>query len=165
MKDKIKNYLLKFTVIIKHLEKELKNRFNLEDIPYNEVGRKISHEGTFVFLEYTILYKFHGAGCLFKIKGLELDYNIAPLSDNNIKISPWKFLNFMKSCSNIEDDINSLDQRAIFEFLIEFEKAGILSKVPESRGTFEICEVWLEEKLATSDSIQAILKSLIADVR
>jgi hypothetical protein len=162
MKDQIKNYLTKLVIIVKHLEKDLVNKYNAKGILYNEVGKTIPREGTLIFFNYSVFYKFHGAGCLFKINDLELDYNMAPISDNNIKISPWNFLNFLKTCSNVEDDIKSLDQGQIFNILIEFEKLGILHKTPESMGSFEVCESWIGKKLSTSDSIEIILKSVIA---
>ena len=160
MKDSVKTYLLKLAILVKHLEKELVKRYSLKNIPYNEVGKALPREGTFVFLSCTIYYKFHGAGCLFRINNIELDYDVAPLSSNNIKLSPWKFLNFLKTCSNNENDIKALDQKQVFDILLEFEKCGILIKTPESIGTFEIQENWIEENIETSDPIEIILKSL-----
>jgi hypothetical protein len=160
MNEIVKKYLLIFVFIVKQLEKELTTQFDLQDIPYNEVNKKIPKKGTFNWRTYLVSFDFHGAGCLFKINNLELDYNIGPLSENNIKISPWKFLNFLKTYPKVESEINNLDQELLFNILIEFEKAKILNKIPESMGTFEICEPWIKNNLISYSSIETIFSTL-----
>ena len=133
--------LIRFVSFVLKFENELTTLYGLKELPYNEVGKKFERVGEFMFDEKLVQYKFHGAGCLFICDEIVIDYNINPLSKNHINISSFKFLRFLKTYSN-NKSVLELKVEDMYKLFLEFERMGILNKVPETNANYAINMNW-----------------------
>lgn len=141
LEEKIKEFLeliKKFVLQVKKFESCLIHEFNLEGNPYDFSGKNFPKKGTFIFEENIVSYWFHGAGCTFEYEGEIYDYDIAPSTENSIKISVWKFQRFLKTTSDNSFSLTSSND--LLEYFNLFEKQGILKRFLPAYDLFEIKE-------------------------
>lgn len=101
------------------------------DDPYKFIGKTFPKRGLLKMGDREIEYAFHGAGCDLIINNLEVRYDFAPLINSNVKVSSWKFLQFiyskypdLKTTFNHEDLIAELENSSKYEKFFSKHEMG-----------------------------------------
>lgn len=138
--QEFKEILKDFVQKIKSTEEALKCKFNFTESPYSVAGKKFRKKGESVKVDTEeIKIWFHDAGCTYIFSdGLEVNYSIAPITVNSIKIFPWSLYKFIKT----SERYTSVYPIEILNFCEKLEKEGILLRYIEGYDFFEICESW-----------------------
>lgn len=148
MNQDFKKILKDFVQKAKSVEEAIKHKFDFTESPYSLAGKTFKKKGEIVNVntkEVKIWY--HGSGCTFTFpEGIELNYSIAPITANSIKISPWSIYKFIETSNRY----NCLSQKEILEYYEKLEKEGILSRYLKGYDFFEICESWVAENVEVS---------------
>jgi hypothetical protein len=127
-------YIENFVSFIRKYEQAMKANFSLLNTPYIDIGKLFPKTGSIEIDEKNIEFHYHGAGVTVNYGSIILDYNFHINDRFYIKISPWKFTQFIKSIDN-ESDINvEIVQTQMF---ILAEK-GLLNRMPHGLAYFEI---------------------------
>ena len=136
----VKDCLFAYVDIILKFEKELTDKYNLDDNPYQRQNsfprRAILESGDGVFD-----YHFHGGGCSFEHKGFEVHYDYYITLKNYISISPWKFWRFVTTYleKNKKPEI-SIEE--IAEILEELDKTGVIQKTQPGYLVYQVSFLW-----------------------
>lgn len=111
-------------------------KFNLvksdfTDDPYKFIGKTFPKSGLLKTADNEIKYAFHGAGCDFWVNNLVVRYDFAPFINYNIKVSSWKFLQFvyskhpdLKTTFSHEDLIAELENSSKYESFFSKHEMG-----------------------------------------
>ncbi len=99
--------------------------------PYSFAGVMFPKSGLLKMGDREIEYSFHGAGCDFWVNNLEVRYDFAPFINYNIKVSSWKFLQFvyskhpdLKTTFSHEDLIAELENSSKYEEFFSKHEMG-----------------------------------------
>lgn len=96
--------------------------YNLECEPtYNEAGNFFPRNGELITDIGTYNYRYHGGGCTFTVNGIIVSYDIDVLNNNEIKLSSWKFNEFIRTFSKEKSPIDIDDIDNYFFHLVELE--------------------------------------------
>ncbi|MCK8523272.1 hypothetical protein M0D21_16955 [Aquimarina sp. D1M17] len=117
MEEALKIYIQ----FVEKFEQELTSKYKIPDNFWNKSNANFPKKGS----TDSFKYSFHGAGCRVEKKGIVCEYDIAPLNENHIKFSPWKFFNFIET----NPDLKKLSREDFELGLSILEKKRKISKV------------------------------------
>ncbi|MEM6320451.1 MAG: hypothetical protein AAF960_22470 [Bacteroidota bacterium] len=139
----IKDAIITFVKLAKRIEDTITKRFDLVQHPYLEAGRKFPKKGEIPFNRQKIEFRYHGAGNTFILSdGLIIDYDVAPLNKNTIKLSGWKFLRFIETTQLFE--LSNLTRTELIGYFEILERQNILKRTIKGYDVFEVEEEWLK---------------------
>ncbi|MEM6320452.1 MAG: hypothetical protein AAF960_22475 [Bacteroidota bacterium] len=142
MSKKFELILMDFVRKAKEVELALQRKFSFQENPYLLAGKSFRKKGEIVTInDEQVEIWYHGSGCTFNFsEGIELNYSIAPISENTIKISPWSIHKFTDTSKKYVQ----LSQKEVLKNYEALEKEGIMSRYMKEFDLFEIHEDWLE---------------------
>jgi len=145
MNQEFKKILKDFVQKAKSVEGALKYKFDFTELPYSVAGKTFKKKGEIVNVNtQEVKIWYHGSGCTFTFsEGIELNYSIAPITANSIKISPWSLYKFIETSNRCI----SMSQKEIIKCYEELEKEGILFRYLKGYDVFEICESWVSKNV------------------
>lgn len=131
----LRSCLEKYLRTIKSFQTALQSLHSFSEVPYNVAGREFSKAGSIEIDGIVFEYNYHGAGCSITQNGqIQLNYDIAPTVNEQVKISVWKFWKYV-STNNLqfENDevVTELDVKSFFAYM---ESIGQLRKQEGLRG-------------------------------
>ena len=145
--EEAEKYLALFLDQIKKFNLSLTNFYQLTFCPtYNEAGNLFPRNGELDLNNAKINYRFHGRGCTFQTEGIIVSYDIDVLHNNEIIISRWKFLEFIKSSSR---NSSSIELKDLLEIFTELVKKGALLQRKNDVLEFNINENYFNTKSQT----------------
>lgn len=116
----VKRYIEQFRSYIKSFNKLLMVTYNLDIEPtYNEARTLFPRSGMILDDGVQIDYLYHGSGCTFTKENVIISYDIDVLHNNEIKISDWKFNEFIRTYTKGMSLISIDDLDTIFMKLTE----------------------------------------------
>ncbi|WP_282088453.1 DUF6896 domain-containing protein [Aquimarina algiphila] len=118
---------------IKDFEKELSVKHGISDDFWNKSGKDFPKKGT----TENYIYNFHGAGCTIEQNDIICEYDTAPLNGNNIKFSPWKFFNFIKTHPKL-NTISKEDLESGLQLLLTKKKISKLVINDIQTGVYQV---------------------------
>ncbi|HEX8562837.1 MAG TPA: hypothetical protein VF676_07655 [Flavobacterium sp.] len=119
----MENILQKYLELIRDFQEKLKSEYHITENPWVHAGKRVPNSG--LIGDYS--YQYHGSGVTINKSGIICEYDVAPLSEYEIKFSLWKFNAFIKShpefkSLNYDDkyvkgELDSLVIRGVLELL------------------------------------------------
>ncbi|MCT4582196.1 MAG: hypothetical protein N4A35_12360 [Flavobacteriales bacterium] len=102
MNKKIESLFIDYAIMIKKLNSYLILKYNYDKKNFIEdpfkFSRELGSKGSFIYKNKRVNFSFHGSGCDYIFEdGREIRYDFAPLINNRIKTSPWKFYRYIDS--------------------------------------------------------------------
>lgn len=136
------HYIFRYLNEILEFENELKNVYQLQDIPFNELD-KFPKSGLLVLNQKNIEYSYHGNGCTFKYDDIEITYDIYANRVNYIATSPFSIMTYINSYSFKKDhNEKPVTQVEVLKYLDELSILGAVKKIFENYLVYEISLVW-----------------------
>jgi hypothetical protein len=133
------DYLKKLVVLIRNFEDQLILDYNINDRFQNHLGKDLPYTGNLMLGQDEITFRFHGAGCEVVSEQYSFDYSFIPTTDNRIKITPGKFLNFIKSIDD-SNSVHGISLKEIYILFNELERSEVILKMSIGLASYEIIE-------------------------
>jgi hypothetical protein len=119
-------------------EDELRKHFHFDGISW--LNQKITGvRGSFDIEGNNFEFHFHGSGCSITYKSLQLHYDVYITLEDYLEISPWKFMRFMVTYLNLENEIQC---ELIVEYLSQLNGTGPVTKINENYEVYSVSFAW-----------------------
>ena len=133
-KKNIFNHILEFNKVAIELINDFCVALEVEDIRH-WFREKLSRNGDFMSKNFgEIHYRFHGKGCEFIVNNNILDFNLFPVCEKCVTISPSDLWRYLQSRGAIQlDPVNDVKQQ-LLTILRILESEGLLRNVHAQSG-------------------------------
>lgn len=135
-RDKVIRYLSAYVADIIAFEGELMKVYNLDEIPFNELGR-VPKAGVVFAGKKEMKYHFHGNGCTFIYDNVKVGYSIYTDRKNYIATAPFEFMEFINSFDKDMSDM-AIAEKDSLEYLSILEEEGFVSRIFKEFYVYEI---------------------------
>ncbi len=125
--------ILKLVEFIRIFEKKMQKHYCIPHLPYTKVGEDFPKKGSIKKEDSLIQYNYHGGGCTVHLDDIILDYNVVLSDTNYIKLSSWKFGQFIESWYKKKIDIYTIG-----EGMEKLSKKGVLNRLPTGLAYYEV---------------------------